>query len=91
MFNAFLDCGPGNFVDTNDDSCNPCPLNTYSDLTGATACQQCLGGSITKTTGNKYYWDCGKILQIHSGFYCREYLRFNCLNSKILKGENCHD
>ena len=56
-----LDCGPGNFVDTTDGTCNPCPLNTYSSVTGATACQTCLGGSITKETGAKHYTDCGKV------------------------------
>ena len=72
----FLVCGPGNFLDSFG-SCNPCPLNTFSHISGATACRPCYGGSITLSTGAKNYWDCGRKLLLpfwFSQFRCRAYL-----------------
>ena len=60
----FSVCGPGNFVNSTDGSCNPCPLSTFSSYYNAKACEPCYGGSITHSTGAKNYWECGMKLQI---------------------------
>ena len=51
-------------MNTEDDSCNPCPLDTFNPYTGATACQSCFGGAKTFSTGATHYWDCGKEFQL---------------------------
>ena len=59
VFVLDLDCEPGHQVDRADNTCKPCPLNTFSHGGFMASCMPCDGDGITLEEDAKSPWDCG--------------------------------
>ena len=53
-------CGPGNFVDSADNTCKPCAIGSYNEENQASSCTACPSAMTTAKAGSKAYKDCGK-------------------------------